>query len=76
MREAIMELAAKNGLPLSVTGMTLDALLSMDELFITNSLIGMKRVTKLGDTIFKDVAVTDLIFKELLVTEEDYAQAV
>jgi hypothetical protein len=48
----------------------------MDELFITNSLIGMKRVTKLGDTIFKDVAVTDLIFKELLVTEEDYAQAV
>ena len=76
MREVIMELAAKNGLPLSVSGMSLDALLSMDELFITNSLIGMKRVTKLGDTIFKDVAVTDLIFNELLATEEDYAQAV
>lgn len=76
MREVIMELAAKNGLPLTVSSLNLEDILSMDELFITNSLIGMKRVTKLGDTIYKDVAVTDLIFEQLLVTKEDYAQAV
>ena len=76
MREVIMELAAKNELPLSETSLSLETLLSMDELFITNSLIGMKRVTKLGDTIFKDIAVTDLIYKQLLLTKEDYAQAV
>jgi 4-amino-4-deoxychorismate lyase len=76
MREAVMALATNNGLPLSVTSLSLESLLSMDELFITNSLIGMKRVTKLGETIYKDVAVTDLIFKVLLVTKEDYVQAV
>ena len=76
MRDAVMELAVNNGLSLSITGLSLDDLLGMDELFITNSLIGMKRVTKLGDTLYKDVAVTDLIFKALLVSKEDYAQAI
>jgi 4-amino-4-deoxychorismate lyase len=76
MRDAVRELAANNGLSLSITGLSLDDLLGMDELFITNSLIGMKRVTKLGDRIFKDVVVTDLIFKALLVSKEDYAQAI
>jgi len=76
MRDAIVELAAKNRLPLSEARLTVEDLLAMDELFITNSLIGMKRVTKLGDTIYKDFAVTDLIFKALLVSKEDYVQAV
>jgi 4-amino-4-deoxychorismate lyase len=76
MRDAIVELAAKNRLPLSEARLTVEDLLTMDELFITNSLIGMKRVTKLGDTIYKDFAVTDLIFKALLVSKEDYVQAV
>ncbi|MBT8134252.1 MAG: aminodeoxychorismate lyase [Gammaproteobacteria bacterium] len=76
MRDAIVELAAKNRLPLSEARLTVEDLLTMDELFITNSLIGMKRVTKLGDTIYKDFAVTDLIFKTLLVSIKDYVQAV
>ena len=76
MRDAIVELAAKHKLSLSEVRLTVEDLLLMDELFITNSLIGMKRVTKLGDTIYKDFTVTDLIFKALLVSKEDYVQAI
>jgi hypothetical protein len=48
----------------------------MDELFISNSLIAMKAVTKLGDSIYKEQAVTNMIFTELLNNKESYAQAV
>ena len=76
MRQIIISLAAKNNVKTSVINLTIDDLSAMDELFISNSLIAMKAVTKLGDSLYKDQAVTNMIFTELLKTKEDYAQVV
>lgn len=76
MREIIIDLASKNNIKTSLINLTLDDLTAMDELFISNSLIAMKAVTKLGDSLYKDQAVANMIFSELLNTKEDYAQAV
>ena len=76
MREIIIDLASKHNIKTSLINLTMDDLIAMDELFISNSLIAMKAVTKLGDSLYKDQAVTNMIFAELLNTKEDYAQAV
>ena len=76
MREIIIALARKSNIKTSLINLTLDDLTAMDELFISNSLIAMKSVTKLGDSLYKDQTVTNMIFAELLNTKEDYAQAV
>lgn len=76
MRGIIIELARKSNIKTSVINLTIDDLNCMDELFISNSLIGMKAVTKLRDSLYKDQQVTNMIFDELLTTKEDNAQAV
>lgn len=76
MRDEVISLADKHFLAVSVADMRVDDLYAMDELFITNSLIGMKRVTKLGDTSYKDHAVSELLFKKMINSKEDYAQTV
>jgi 4-amino-4-deoxychorismate lyase len=76
MRDVVIKQADKHYLQVSVTDLSIDDLLEMDELFITNSLIAMKRVTKLGNTVYKDQPVAELLFKKLLNSKEDYAQAV
>ena len=76
MREMIIDLARKNDIKTTVTNLTIDEISTMDELFISNSLLGMKAVTKLGDSLYKDQQVSDMIFSELLKTMDDYAQAV
>lgn len=76
MREMIIDLARKNNIKTTVTNLTIDEISMMDELFISNSLLGMKSVTKLGDSLYKGQQVSDMIFSELLMTMDDYAQAV
>jgi len=76
MRGIIIELAGKSNIKTSLINLTIDDLSNMDELFISNSLIAMKVVTKLGDSLYKDQSVTNMIFAELLNTKEDYAQTV
>ena len=76
MREMIIDLAGKIDIKTTVTNLTIDEISTMDELFITNSLLGMKAVTKLGDSLYKGQQVSDMIFSELLKTIDDYAQAV
>ncbi len=76
MREIIIDLAAKNNIKTSVTDLTIDDLYAMDELFISNSLIGMKVVTKLEYVLYSDQPVTRKIFNDLLNSKEDYAQTV
>ena len=76
MRGIIIELAGKTNIKTSLINLTIDDLSCMDELFISNSLIAMKAVTKLGDSLYKDQSVTNMIFAELLNTKEDYAQTV
>ena len=76
MRNAVIKQADKHYMQVASTDLRIEDLLEMDELFITNSLIGMKRVTKLGNTIYNDQSVCELLFKKLLNSIEDYAQAV
>ncbi len=76
MRDVIIALANKNNIDVVLTDMKLDELFTMDELFISNSLIGMKSVTKLGDVTYNKQEITDMIFDALLTTKENYAQAV
>ena len=76
MREIIINLASKSNIKTSIINLTMDDLNNMDELFISNSLIAMKAVTKLGVSFYKDQQVTNMIFAELLKTKEAHAQAV
>ena len=76
MREIIIDLASKNNIKTSVDNFNIETLLNMDELFISNSLIGMKVVTKLRDSLYNDQQVTNMIFDELLTAKEDNAKAV
>ena len=75
MRDTIIDVIAKNKLQLAVTDLTIDEIYDMDELFISNSLIGIKSVTKLGDYHYqkKNAAI---IFDQLLKAKEDNVEQV
>jgi 4-amino-4-deoxychorismate lyase len=74
MRDVIMDKTKENNIQLSVVNMQPDELFTMDELFISNSLIGIKSVTKLDNFAYKDSKYTQLIFNDIMKTKEDDAQ--
>jgi 4-amino-4-deoxychorismate lyase len=76
MRDQIIEIANTMGIAVSIVNMSIDELFTMDELFITNSLIGMKSVNKLAGKQYKEANVTNSIFEKLLKTKGDYVQVV
>jgi 4-amino-4-deoxychorismate lyase len=76
MRDVIMKRAEKNSIQYSVVNITVDELLEMDALFISNSLIGMKTVDKLGDTRYTDNTVSSMIFDDLLQITTSYVQTI
>lgn len=76
MRDEIINIANKINIAVSIKAMSIDELLDMDELFITNSLIGMKSVKQLSDKQYRHTNVTKLIFAQLLKTKDDYAEIV
>lgn len=76
MRERIM-LSAKNcSVTVSVIDLKIDALTNADELFISNSLIGIKSVTNLLDTKYNKQDITNIIFKNLLVERDAHVQTI
>ena len=76
MRDVIMMLAVKNNIDVIVKSLTMEMLLDMDALFISNSLIGMKAVTDLAEVTYNKPHVSNIIFDALLATMEDHAQDV
>ena len=76
MREMIINLAKINDIQTSIVKLSVDDLLNMDELFISNSLIGMKAVNKLGSCQYRQQNMTKLIFNKLLRTRNNYAKNV
>ncbi len=76
MREVILPLAEKNNMQVMVQDLTLEALLKMDELFISNSLIGMKSVTEFAEVAYNKPQLSHTVFDALLVSMEDHAQVV
>ena len=76
MREVILSLAEKNSIQVMVQNLTLETLLKMDALFISNSLIGMKSVTEFAEVAYNKPQFSHTVFDALLNSMEDYAQVV
>lgn len=57
-RFVILKIARELGLQVKITTLTLKALLACDEVFITNSVIGIKPVTGINKTVFKQHNIT------------------
>lgn len=74
MRNVVMGLAAENNIVTTNVNLTLNELLSMDEIFICNSLIGMKAVTKFLNTSYSDSPTSQVIFKAMLTTMNNYVK--
>ena len=76
MRDVIIDIAKQNAIDVSISNMTLEELLSMDECFISNSLIGIKAVDRIADTTYQSDKLTKLIFEQLLKTKVNNAQII
>ena len=76
MRDVIMAAAEKNNIEVIVKDLNMDALFAMDEVFISNSLIGVKSVTGLADVTYNKPQVCNIILQELLNSMEDHAQVI
>lgn len=65
MRDQILELAAIEGIPSRICQMTLLDVLTADECFITNSLIGIWPVTGIQDSRYKRGPITERLMEKL-----------
>lgn len=74
MRNVVMALAAENNITVTNANLSLNELLSMDEVFICNSLIGMKAVTTFLNTTYADIPITQKIFQALLTSMNNYVK--
>ncbi len=76
MRNVIIDAAKNNKIRVNIVDLTIDELASMHEIFISNSLIGMKSVNKIGKTLYQQQNISNVIFKTLLATTDHYVQTV
>lgn len=74
MRNVVMALAAENNITVANVNLSLNELLTMDEVFICNSLIGMKAVTTFLNTTYADTHMTQIIFQALLTSMNNYVK--
>ncbi len=76
MRDVIIDIANRNAIDIAIVDMTLEEIYSMDELFISNSLIAMKAVNNMAGRQYLTHDVTVSVFTELLKTKDEYAQII
>lgn len=74
MRNVVMELAAQNNITVANVNLSLNELLTMDEVFICNSLIGMKAVTSFLNTTYADTHISQKIFQAVLTSMNNYVK--
>ena len=74
LRQEVIKQAAKVNIDTVVEDIKLDELMNADELFISNSLIGLKSVYTFNDRIFDDTKVTKTIFDEVVNSLENNAE--
>jgi len=76
MRDVIVEIARENQLSVVIDNITVKKILTMDEIFISNSLIGIKSVTKFlhSDLVRSEVAQS--LFNNLLSSLNGYAEKI
>lgn len=68
IRDKIIDLAMKNAIEIEETTISLDDLFTMDEIFVTNSLIGIWPVNQIENTLFKQHTFSKL-FSDLLAKD-------
>lgn len=66
MRQAVLDIAADEGITCEHAAIHPAQLADMDAMFITNSLIGMKAVTRVGDIRFHIADMLERIFSRLI----------
>lgn len=76
MRDVIIELASSDDIDVRVRELKSDELLSMDAIFLTNSLIGMKSVNRLLDIDYEQSQITLRLFEKLQNTLEKHVHLV
>ncbi len=76
MRDVIIDIAQGQNIKLSIKNITLEELKDMDEIFISNSLIGIKSVNKLDGVLFNTRDLTNKIFDDLIETKDRHVQAI
>jgi len=76
MRDEVIRIANDNDIDVSVSTLTTDELYDADEVFLTNSLIGLKSVTSFGDADYGQSPITQSIFYALSTTKEKHVQVI
>ena len=76
MRAMIIAAAERNGIEVSTVNISLEELLDMDEIFISNSLMGVRSVNKIASSFFHGQTLTKLLYSNLLKTKDDHAQVI
>ena len=76
MRDAVITAARNHNIEVSISDMTIEDIKDMDEVFITNSLIGIKAINHLADTAFTKRDVTETLFDALLENKDSYVQVI
>jgi len=76
MRDVIIDIAQGQNIKLSIKNITLEELKDMDEIFISNSLIGIKSVNKLDGVLFNTRDLTNKIFDDLIETKDRHVQVI
>ncbi|VAW52914.1 Aminodeoxychorismate lyase [hydrothermal vent metagenome] len=76
MRDVIIEVAHENSVKISITNSTLEDVKNMDALFISNSLIGIKAVSKFGTFFYENHPLINNIFEKLLNEKEGHVYSI
>ena len=76
MRDMIIAAAGRNNIQLSIRNLTLEDLYEMEEIFISNSLMGIRSVNKIEASLYQQQTLTKFMLSELLKTKDDYVQIV
>ncbi len=76
MRDMIIDAAGRNNIQLSILNLKLEDLYEMEEIFISNSLIGIRSVNKIDASLYQQQTLTKFMLSELLKTKDDHAQIV
>ena len=76
MRDMVIDAAKRNNIPVSCLDLSLDDLFDVEELFISNSLMGIRSVSKMAHRSYADQNITKIIFKDLLHTKDNHVEVV
>jgi len=69
MRQTIIELANQNSITLKICSVSLDDIKQADDVFMTNSVIGLWPVKRFFEVSYKRLNLTDKLLKEIIKNE-------